>query len=160
MNEISKDINHMPRIGLKAPASTPLKAARARRETVTIEDENDWRRAAELALAALARQGQPFTSMDLVKLVGPPPTASLLPSLIRAAHLNDLIQKSDKAPVGTVWVGANPEKTARRGAGRRRTDEARVSLELWEKARDRALKEKVPTGEVLIRALRAYLKDS
>lgn len=150
----------MPKVGANAPSSAPVKPSRARREAATIEDENEWRRAAELALAVLARRGQPFTSMDLVKLVGPPPTPSLLPSLIRAAHLSDLIHKSDSAPVGTVWVGANPEKTARQGSGRRRTDEARVSLELWEKARDRALKEKVPTGEVLIRALRAYLKDS
>ncbi|MCA1579782.1 MAG: hypothetical protein LC796_00010 [Acidobacteria bacterium] len=150
----------MPKIGANAPASTPVRPVRLQGETVTVEDENEWRRAAELGLAVLARRGQPFTSMDLVKLVGPPPTASLLPALIRAAHLSDLIQKSDTAPVGTVWVGAHPEKTARQGAGRRRTDEARVSLELWEKARDRAAKEKVPTGEVLIRALRDYLKDS
>ncbi len=150
----------MPKPGANVPSPTPVRGVRARRETAAIEDENEWRRAAELALAVLARHGQPFTSMDLVKLVGPPPTASLLPSLIRAAHLRDLIQKSDKAPVGTVWVGANPEKTARRGAGRRSTDEARVSLELWEKARDRAEQEKVPTGEVIIRALRAYLKNS
>ncbi len=150
----------MVKAGADAPPSAPVKPNRPHREVVTSDDENEWRRAAELALSVLARRGQPFTSLDLVKLVGPPPTASLLPSLIRAAHLSDLIRKSDSAPVGTVWVGANPEKAARRGAGRRRTDEARVSLELWEKARDRAAKEKVPTGEVLIRALRAYLKDS
>ncbi|MEP6767482.1 MAG: hypothetical protein ABJC61_02345 [Acidobacteriota bacterium] len=143
-----------------APPAEPVKADRARRQPVTTDEENEWRRAAELALAVLARHGQPFTSLDLVKLVGPPPTASLLPSLIRAAHLSNLIHKSDSAPVGTVWIGANPEKTARRGAGRRKTDEARLSLELWEKARNRAAKEHVPTGEVLVRALRAYLRDS
>lgn len=148
----------------KDPATAPsaIKQSRVRRSPeVTVEDENEWRRGAEVAMTALARRGQPFTSMDLVKIVGPPPTASLLPSIVRAAHLSKVIQKSDTAPVGTVWVGVNPDpKSSRRGAGRRKTDESQLSGELLLSAHERALKEKVPTGEVLTRALRAYLQKS
>ncbi len=126
---------------------------------VTLEDDNQWRRAAELALTALARRGHPFTSNDIVKLVGPPPNPNLLPSLVRAAHHRAMIQKSDTAPIGTVWVGVHPDSNSLpRTGGRRKTDEANVSRDLWQKAREAAKKEKIPTGEVFIRALRAYLK--
>ncbi len=128
---------------------------------ITLQNENEWRRAAEVALSALARRGLPFTSNDILRLVGRPPSPSLLPSLVRAAHLNAMIQKSDTAPIGTVWIGAHPDpQSIDRSGGRRKTDGGRISRELWEKAHKVASKEKIPTGEVFIRALRAYLKDA
>ncbi|MEO8190374.1 MAG: hypothetical protein ABI682_08520 [Acidobacteriota bacterium] len=154
-----------------AKARPPAKSAAARPSgsparpeptfEITLQNENEWRRAAEVALSALARRGIPFTSNDILKLVGRPPSPSLLPSLVRAAHLNALIEKSDTAPIGTVWIGVHPDpRSIDRTGGRRKTDEKRISRELWEKAHTLASKEKIPTGEVFIRALRAYLKDA
>lgn len=155
MKDVRKESS--PRLAIEPIEPSPTR----RPEDVSLGIEKEWRRAAELAITVLARQGEPFTSADLVKLVGRPPSASLLPSLVRAAHLSALIQKSDRAPVGTVWIGVKPDqKPMRRGAGRRKTDEMRLPRELWQKAHDLAVKEKVPTGEMLIRALRAYLKKS
>ncbi len=147
----------MPKARANAPPAT--KAPIERPQSLGIEAGAEWNRAAKVAVGALARGGRPFTSLDVVRLVGPPPSPSLLPSLIRAAHLSKLIEKSD-VPLGTVWVGVNPDEKGKRSrtAGRRATDRPGLSGELWEKMRDRAVKEKVTTAELLIRALRSYLK--
>lgn len=124
-------------------------------------DEALWSRRAEERIAHLARRGNPFTSADLVKAVGPPPSASLLPALVRAAHRRGLIVRDEGAPLGTVWVGAKPDiRPARTGEGRRAEDRRRdtpVDEKLWRAVIERARREKVETAEVVARALRAYL---
>jgi hypothetical protein len=124
-------------------------------------EEARWARRAEDAIAVLARRGAPFTSNDLVDVVGVPPSPSLLPALVRAAHRRGLIVRDESAPLGTVWVGASPDSaTKRTNRGRRLQDRRRdtpVDAKLWRSVLERAARENVGTDEVLARALRAYL---
>lgn len=114
----------------------------------------DWRRAAEAAIAALAERGAPFTSADVLERAGSPPNSALLPTVIRAAHRNGRITKHEPRPLGAVWIGLNAGDSPRA----RRADH-HLARELWEKTRERALKEKISTGDILVRALEAYLKE-
>ena len=127
----------------------------------TLGDEARWVRRAEETIAELASRGGPFTSTDVVESVGPPPNANLLPAIVRAAHRRGVIIRDERAPLGTVWVGANPSRRAERaGTGRRVVDgrETPVSGVLWRAVQEVASREKVPPEEVLERALREYLK--
>jgi len=126
-----------------------------------LEVELHWQERAQSAIRQLADRGIPFTSEDIVRVVGRPPTASLLPALIRAAHRRGLIAKCREPMAGSVWVGTAPvERPPRLGRGRR-TEDAQPALELdddlLEAARRRAAQESVAPKEVLTRALRAYL---
>jgi hypothetical protein len=126
-----------------------------------VENELRWQERAQSAIRQLADRGVPFTSEDIVRAVGRPPSASLLPALIRAAHRRGLIAKSREPTAGSVWVGAAPvERPTRFGRGRR-SEDAEPALELdddlLEAARRRAAQEAVPPKDVLTRALRAYL---
>lgn len=135
------------------PIAPPLAAA--------LGEESLWARRAEKALADLAGCGRPFTSADLVKSVGLPPSGNLLPALVRAAHRRGLIVRDEKAPLGTVWVGAEPAPRPERTVpGRRRTDRSGTPLggALWRALQDAACREKVTPEELLDRALREYLK--
>ena len=139
----------------RRPAATATGASRTP-PSREMDDRTDWERAAEAAIAELVEGGRPFTSTDLVKIIGPPPVHSLLPTVVRAAQRRGMIAKSLSAPMGTVWVGKGGIPPRRKGRGRREGD--RMDDDLWHKARERAVKDKVPTAEVLVRALRAYLK--
>lgn len=122
--------------------------------------EADWRGAASAAITKLARSGESFTAADVVAAVGPPPLASQLATLFRAAHLASLIEKDPSAQVGTVWVGTAPsrEPHTRRGPGRRKVDRLKIPDEIWNEAHLRAKSEGVQTDEVVVRAVRAHLK--
>jgi hypothetical protein len=127
----------------------------------TLSEEKLWSRRAENAIAELARRGGPFTSTDLVESVGPPPSPNLLPALVRAAHRRGLIIRDERAPLGTVWVGATPGRPMERGGtGRRAVDgrEPPVSGVLWRAVQYAASRERVSPEEILERALREYLK--
>ncbi len=123
------------------------------------EQETRWQEAAQNALAELAARGMPFTSAEVVAMVGPAPTHSLLPSLLRWGHRRDLIRRFPAALLGTIWVGAHPSATAARlGTGRRISD---VLLDdVWPEIRARAEKERISATELVNRAIRAYLGDS
>ncbi|MDQ6891507.1 MAG: hypothetical protein M3167_02375 [Acidobacteriota bacterium] len=126
----------------------------------SLGEETRWARRAEEAITRLAARGSPFTSNDLVHAVGAPPSASLLPALVRAAHRRGLIARDRTAPLGTVWVGASPDSRPKRaGLGRRVVDrrDTPVGEDLWRAVLERAAREKVGTDEVLARALRSYL---
>ncbi|MDQ2871284.1 MAG: hypothetical protein M3S32_11105 [Acidobacteriota bacterium] len=119
-----------------------------------VEVQHDWRRAAEAAIAALAERGAPFTSSDVLERAGSPPNSALLPTVIRAAHRNGWITKHEPRPLGAVWIGLNAENSPRA----RRADH-HLAKEVWERTRERALREKISTGDILVRALEAYLKE-
>ena len=116
--------------------------------------------AAQDAIAKLAQSGRPFTAADLIAIAGPPPTASLLPTLFRSAHLGGVIEKDPQASVGTVWIGKSKVKQSRErvGPGRRKADRHRIPEELWDEARVEAKAEGLPTGEVVVRAVKTHLK--
>ncbi len=134
-------------------------AKSASSEVPAFSEEIRWQEAAQSALAELAARGMPFTSSEVVAMVGPPPTHSLLPSLLRWGHRRDLIRRFPAALVGTIWVGAHPSLTASRlGTGRRVSD---VLLDdVWPEVRARAEKERISESELVKRAIRAYLGDS
>lgn len=93
--------------------------------------------------------------------MGPPPTASLLPTLFRTAHLGGEIEKDPDASVGTVWVGKSKLEQSRErvGPGRRKIDRHRIPEEVWNEARAEAKAEGVSTGEVVVRAVKTHLKQ-
>ncbi len=119
-----------------------------------VEVEQEWRRAAEAAIAALAERGAPFTSADVLERAGSPPNSSLLPAVIRAAHRSGWITKHEPRPLGAVWIGLNAGNSPRA----RRADH-HLARDLWERTRERAIREKISTGDVLVRALQVYLKE-
>lgn len=126
----------------------------------SLGEEARWASRAEDAIARLAARGAPFTSADLVNEVGAPPSPSLLPALVRAAHRRALIVRDKSAPLGTVWIGASPDARPKRAAvGRRLVDrrDTPVGEDLWRAVLECAAREKVGTDEVLARALRSYL---
>lgn len=150
---MSKPLNRRRHpVATASPGAEPSRTPSSR----GMDDRIRWERAAEATIAELVAGGRPFTSTDLVKIIGPPPVHSLLPSVVRAAQRRGLIAKSLSAPMGTVWVGKSATPPRRKGPGRREGD--RFAEDLWQKARARAAKDKVPTAEVLVRALQAYLK--
>ncbi|HEY6147697.1 MAG TPA: hypothetical protein VIZ69_08355, partial [Thermoanaerobaculia bacterium] len=107
--------------------------------------EAEWRSAASAAITKLARSGESFTAADVIAAVGPPPLASQLATLFRAAHLAGLIEKDPGAQVGTVWVGKTPlrEPLERKGPGRRKDDQFKIPDEIWNEAHLRAKSEGV-----------------
>ena len=128
-------------------------------EVPGFEEETRWQETAQNALAELAARGVPFTSAEVVAMVGPPPTHSLLPSLLRWGHRRDLIRRFPAALVGTIWVGVHPsENPSRLGTGRRVSDVLLDSI--WPEVRARAEKERVSASELVNRAIRAYLGAS
>jgi hypothetical protein len=134
-------------------------AGRLERPKTDAGPELEWQRRASDAISQLADRGVPFTSADVVERAGEPPTPSVLPALIRTAHRRGWIAKRRGAVMGSVWIGTAPaQRPPRVGAGRRR-DDIRLTDELREAAKTRAAQENVPTGEVILRALRAYLSE-
>ncbi len=83
--------------------------------------DGKWEKSALAALSRLALAGAPFTSHQLTKVVGDPPSHSSLAKVMRAAHRAHLIKKYPAALVGVVWVGTPRPRTIerRRGADRR-----------------------------------------
>ncbi|MDQ6893671.1 MAG: hypothetical protein M3167_13435 [Acidobacteriota bacterium] len=122
--------------------------------------EAQWRGAASAAITKLARSGKPFTAADLIALVGPPPSPSLLGTLFRSGHLGGLIEKDPAAFVGTVWIGKTKVKELRErtGPGRRKADRHQVPDQVWSEAHVAAKAEGIATGDVDVRAVRAHLK--
>lgn len=154
----------MKKASLRAEAAPSAAPATPRSWDSVVEglgEETRWARKAEGAIAAFARRGAPFTSSDLVNAVGAPPSSSLLPALVRAAHRRGLIVRDESAPLGTVWVGASPDSPTRRAASARLHEDRRratpVDAKLWRAVLARAERENIGTDEVLARALRAYL---
>lgn len=132
-------------------------SGRLERPTIDVGREQEWQRRASEAISQLADRGVAFTSADVVEKAGEPPTPSVLPALIRMAHRRGWITKRRGAVMGSVWIGTSPApRPPRLGAGRR-SDDIRLTEELRDAAKSRAAQEKVPTGEVVLRALRAYL---
>ncbi|MEO8430118.1 MAG: hypothetical protein ABI592_01325 [Acidobacteriota bacterium] len=121
-----------------------------------LERESRWEESGRNALADLAARGLPFTSADVVGMVGDAPSHSLLPSLLRWGHRHHLIRRSRGAPVGTVWIGVEPSGAkARLGIGRRRCD---VELNgVWPEVHERATRDGISASELVNRAVRAYL---
>ncbi len=150
----------------KAPARPPERTRAPEGSPVpesvldSLGEEVRWGRRAEDAIARLAARGSPFTSADLVNEVGAPPSPSLLPALVRAAHRRALIVRDKSALLGTVWVGASPDARPKRNVVGRRLRDRRdtpVGEDLWQAVLERAASEKVGTDEVVTRALRSYL---
>ncbi len=121
------------------------------------DEETQWQRAAHKAIQDLVRRDRPFTSTDIVKMAGVPPSKSLLPTFMRWARMNRLIVKC-AVVTGAVWMGADSD--AGRGLLRSRcgVQQSEGETETWSQARDRAAKEKIATPELVLKALRAYLK--
>jgi hypothetical protein len=145
----------------RARSSAPQVSTIPESVMASLGEEARWARRAEEAVARMAARGSPFTASDLVNEVGDPPSASLLPALVRAAHRRGLIVRDQSAPLGTVWVGSSPAGRRERAAvGRRLVDrrDTPVGEDLWRAVLERAAREKVGTDEVLARALRSYLK--
>jgi hypothetical protein len=152
----------MKKVSSRSPARSSAPEGSTVPESVlaSLGEEARWARRAEEAIARLAARGSPFTAADLVNEVGAPPSASLLPALVRAAHRRGLIVRDQSAPLGTVWVGSSPDARPKRAAVGRRVVDRRdtpVGEDLWRAVLERAAREKVGTDEVLARALRSYL---
>jgi len=153
----------MKNVSLRSPVRSGNSRGSVVPESVmaSLGEEARWARVAEAAIGRLAARGSPFTAADLVNEVGTPPSANLLPALVRAAHRRGLIVRDQSAPLGTVWVGSSPDVRPKRAAvGRRLVDrrDTPVGEDLWRAVLERAAREKVGTEEVLARALRSYLK--
>ena len=126
---------------------------------LTLDDEARWQRAAHEAIQDLVRRDRPFTSADLVKMIGAPPTKSLLPTFMRWARMNRLIVKC-AVVTGAVWTGADSDPGRAHLRSRCGLRQSEGETKTWGLARERAAEEKIPTPELVLRALRAYLKSA
>ncbi|MEO8431609.1 MAG: hypothetical protein ABI592_08880 [Acidobacteriota bacterium] len=116
-----------------------------------------WQKAAHAAIQDLVRRDRPFTANDLVKMVGAPPSRALLPSFMRWAKMSRLIVKC-AVVTGAVWKGADSRRDRGEMRSRVGTPQTAEETETWSRARSRAADEHIDTPELVLRALRSYLK--